>query len=244
MEEMKRPGGGLASRPLHFFWVVDCSGSMSGLKIGTVNNAIRETLPDMRDSANDNPNAQLLIRALKFSDTASWVSPDAVDVENFAWNDLSADGGMTNIGEAFELLAGQLSIPPMSTRALPPVIVILSDGQATDDYKKSLNKLLSLPWGKKSVRIAIAIGSDADQDMLRKFTGNDELVIFVDNATKLVKAIKWASTVAASVSAPSSQAKVSNTETNTSPVISGFLPPPPTIGDEENDSDIDADVVW
>lgn len=40
-EALKRPGGELASRPLHFFWVVDCSGSMYGEKIGTVNHAIQ-----------------------------------------------------------------------------------------------------------------------------------------------------------------------------------------------------------
>ena len=26
----KRPGGELATRPLHFIWIADCSGSMSG----------------------------------------------------------------------------------------------------------------------------------------------------------------------------------------------------------------------
>ena len=29
MAGLQRPGGELASRPIHFFWVVDCSGSMS-----------------------------------------------------------------------------------------------------------------------------------------------------------------------------------------------------------------------
>ena len=43
-EALKRPGGELASRPLHFFWVVDCSGSMYGEKIGTVNHAIQSTV--------------------------------------------------------------------------------------------------------------------------------------------------------------------------------------------------------
>lgn len=43
-EALKRPGGELASRPLHFFWVVDCSGSMYGEKIGTVNHAIQSKL--------------------------------------------------------------------------------------------------------------------------------------------------------------------------------------------------------
>ena len=38
MEVLQRPGGELATRPIHFFWVVDCSGSMYGEKIGIVNN--------------------------------------------------------------------------------------------------------------------------------------------------------------------------------------------------------------
>ena len=57
--EIKRPGGELASRPLHFFWMVDCSGSMYGEKIGAVNHAIQSTIPEMADAASDNPNAQL-----------------------------------------------------------------------------------------------------------------------------------------------------------------------------------------
>ena len=50
---LRRPGGELASRPLHFFWVVDCSGSMFGEKIGTLNHAIQETVPEMVEAAND-----------------------------------------------------------------------------------------------------------------------------------------------------------------------------------------------
>ena len=67
MANLKRPGGELASRPLHFIWVVDCSGSMFGEKIGTVNHAIQSTIPEMAEAAKDNPNAQLLVRTLKFS---------------------------------------------------------------------------------------------------------------------------------------------------------------------------------
>ncbi|MDW8300804.1 MAG: tellurium resistance protein, partial [Anaerolineae bacterium] len=36
-----RPGGALANRPLHFFWVVDCSGSMAGDKIQSLNTAAK-----------------------------------------------------------------------------------------------------------------------------------------------------------------------------------------------------------
>lgn len=205
-EPLKRPGGELASRPLHFFWLVDCSGSMYGEKIGTVNHAIQSTIPEMADAAKDNPNAQLMVRTLKFSTGASWVTPNPVNIEDFAWNDLDA-GGVTDLGKAFELLAGQLTIPPMTDRALPPVIVLLSDGQPTDNYKKGLDQLLHLPWGKKAVRIAISIGQDADDDILQEFTGNRELVLQANNPQALVKMIKWASTAASLVSAPASRPK-------------------------------------
>ena len=160
----------------------------------------------MVDAAKDNPNAQLLVRTLKFSTGASWVTPNPVNIEDFAWDDLDA-GGVTDLGKAFEMLAAQLTIPPMTDRALPPVIVLLSDGQPTDDYKKSLDKLLQLPWGKKAVRIAISIGQDADDDILQQFTGNRELVLQANNPQALVKMIKWASTAASLVSAPASKVR-------------------------------------
>lgn len=203
MAEMKRPGGELASRPLHFFWIVDCSGSMYGEKIGTVNHAIQSTIPDMVSAAENNPNAQLMIRTLKFSTGASWVTSTPVNVEDFAWDDLEADG-VTDLGKAFELLSAQLTIPPMSDRALPPVLVLLSDGQPTDDYKKALEDLKKLPWGKKAVKIAISIGQDADDGVLEEFTGNKELVLQANNAAVLTKMIKWASTAASLVSSPAS----------------------------------------
>ena len=205
--EIKMPGGEMAKRPLNFFWVVDCSGSMSvDRKIEQLNYAIQSTIPDMRQAAADNTNAQLLVQALQFNTGAQWMTTKPIKIEDYTWTDLNASGG-TSLGKAFNLLAGQLTIPPMSDRALPPVIVLLSDGQPTDSYKEALNKLLELPWGKKSVRIAIAIGKDANRKILEEFTGNPELVLDANNPQQLVAMIKWASTVAKQVSQPASRRK-------------------------------------
>jgi uncharacterized protein YegL len=172
---------------------------MSGEKIGIVNNTIQSVLPDMVDEAADNPNAQLYIRTLKFATGASWLTADPVKVEAYAWEDLTA-GGVTDLGKAFELLAAQLDVRQMGERALPPVIVLLTDGQPTDDYKKSLQKFQKLPWAKKAVKIAISIGQDADDDVLLEFTGNRELILQANNANMLAKMIKWASTAVSAVS--------------------------------------------
>ena len=246
-EVVARPGGELASRPLHFFWVVDCSGSMYGEKIGTVNNAIQSVLPEMRDVAADNPNAQLLIRALQFSTGASWVTDSPVKVEDYAWEDLEASG-VTDLGKAFDLLSAQLSVDEMGERALPPVIVLLSDGQPTDDYKKSLTKFQKLPWVKKAVKIAISIGQDADDDVLREFTGNMELVLQANNAKDLASMIKWASTAISAVSAGASNSPQSDGSDNSEEGADSGRSSSgngPLILDMDNIPDpTDADDVW
>jgi len=204
---MRRPGGELATRPLHFIWIADCSGSMSqDGKIQALNTAIREAIPHMQKVADENPNAQVWVRAIKFSNGAQWHISQPTPVADFRWTDLEAEG-VTDMGKAFSMVAEQLKIPPMTDRALPPVLVLISDGQPTDDYQKGLQELLDQPWGKKAVRIAIAIGADADLDVLQKFIGNPEITpLQANNPEALVKYIRWVSTVVLkSASAPASQ---------------------------------------
>ena len=55
------------------------------------------------------------------------------------------------------------------------MLVLISDGQPTDDFTSGLQALMNEPWGRKAVRIAIAIGEDADQEVLKKFIANPEL---------------------------------------------------------------------
>ena len=206
MTEIMRPGGALGNRPLHFFWIVDCSGSMIEDRIAAVNHAITTVLPSMREAAEEEADAQVLIHILKFSDSAAWITPAPVPLESFEWTNMDADqGALTSMGKAFELLAGQLTIPPMTERALPPVLVLLSDGQSTDDYKPPLEKLLNLPWGMKAVRVAIAIGMGADVGVLQEFSGNGELVLQANSPEELVKMIRWTSTIIKPVSNPPSR---------------------------------------
>lgn len=425
MVARKRPGGEIARRPLHFIWIADCSGSMSvDGKIQALNTAIREAIPHMRRVAEDNPYADVLVRAVKFSHGAGWHVAQPTNVNRMEWRDLAADplqqsglkadivfmvdtsgsmsdeieavkssclsfagriaekgatvrlglvgfdigghqgraeqsykvydlstytigvwplasasqfkqdvrslelclfggggcyladrdttdifphvarvfgatenrkilvvisdeigdtGGLeaivsclknasiqahvlgvsrrngahqlladrtggqfwdikkckgshdfsglletvaaaiakeismklsdgttsagTDLGSALRMVGQELRIPPMSERALPPVLVLVSDGRPTDDYEAGLKALWEQPWGKKAVRIAIGIGRDADRPVLQKFIGNPEFKpLQADNPAALVEYIKWASTaVVKSASAPVSQ---------------------------------------
>lgn len=228
----KLPGGPIAARPLHFIFLADCSSSMAGDKIAALNHAIREAIPHMREVARGNPNASVLVRAIAFSSGAQWHVSQATPVDAFEWKDLSAHG-MTAMGQALQLAGEALKTPPMPERALPPVLVLVSDGAPTDDFARGLSALMSEPWGKKAVRLAIAIGEDADESRLQEFIGHVELqVLRAGNAQDLVKFIRWASTaVLQAASAPASQTRVSPAGVNVP------LPPPPATS-------VDANDVW
>ncbi len=235
----RRPGGELATRPLHFIWIADCSGSMkTDGKIQALNVAIREAIPHMQKVAAENPNAQVLVRALKFSSGAQWHISQPTPVEDFKWEDLKADG-VTDMGKALSMVAEQLKIPPMTDRALPPVLVLISDGQPTDSFEKGLAELMDQPWGKKAVRIAIAIGSDADYDVLQKFIGHVEIKpLQANNPESLVNYIKWVSTaVLKSASSPASQAA------GVVPATNVPVPAVPTVAPGDA-GPVSADDVW
>lgn len=233
------PGGPMARRPLHFIWIADCSGSMSGSKIQSLNNAIREALPAMRDVAAENPNAEVLVRAAKFSSGASWHAAKPMSVDQFQWKDLDTSGG-TDMGKAMQLVAKELDPAIMPRRALPPVLVLISDGHPTDAYVTGLRALMDQPWGKKAVRIAIAIGADADKEVLRRFIGHPELEpLQANNAEDLVNFIRWASTaVLKSASSPASQASHAGQ--------GGNVPIPPQPGPSAGGTGVigDANDVW
>lgn len=191
----ERPGSVLAQRPLHFFLLADCSGSMAADgKMSALNSAVREALPHLVDVADSNPHGRMLVRAVAFATGARWHISDPTPVDQLSWTDLSA-GGYTDLGSALDLLRTALQVPPMEERALPPAIVLVSDGMPTDEYQPALNRLLDEPWGARSVRVAVGIGRDADHDMLVRFMGDSEAEpVRASNPEQLVSAIRWATT--------------------------------------------------
>ena len=80
-----------------------------------------------------------------------------------------------------------LSSPSLS---FAPVIFLLSDGSPNDDWKKGLDTLKQNKWFQHGLKIALGIGSKVNMDVLRAFTGNDELAVQAKNADQLRELIK------------------------------------------------------
>ena len=189
-------GGPMARRQLHFIWILDLSGSMrADGKIQALNVAISEALPSLRAAAQGNMSADVLVRVATFSTGARWHHPEPTPVGEFRWEPVTA-GGFTDMGAALTLVAEGLHVPPMPERGLAPVLVLVSDGQPTDNFDDGLRQLLDTTWGSRAIRLAIAIGHDADQAVLQTFIGHDsgQRPVLANNPDGIIAAIRWAST--------------------------------------------------
>jgi len=193
----KRPGGTIARRELHVIWLLDTSGSMNAEgKIQSLNVAIHETIPHLKAAAQANPNVDVLVRAITFSNGASWHIEKPVSVFDLRWQDVVA-GGHTDLGLALKLVASALEVPPMPERAVSPALILVTDGFHTNeqDFEEGMSALMASRWGRPAVRKAIAIGRDVDLAALKRFQGDDTEPLRVQDANTLIQAIRWTSRV-------------------------------------------------
>ncbi len=201
-------------RTMILFFVVDTSGSMQGSKIGTVNAAIEEIIPELKDISETNADAQIKIATLTFSRGAKWIVSEPVNVERFRWDYLVAEG-VTDLGAACKELNEKLSKNQFmsdATGSFAPAIFLLSDGEPTDNYKEELEKLKQNNWFKKAIKVAIAIGEEANKLVLSDFTGSDESVVTVYNTATLKKWVQFVSVRASKVGSKNSKISTTTAE--------------------------------
>ena len=226
----------IARKTMVLFFLVDTSGSMYGEKMGALNDAIRETVPDLKDLSQSNPDAAIKIAVMQFDTNVRWLYPQPIDSEQFRWNDLQA-GGLTELGAALLELNGKLSKTQFMQEAAgsyAPVLILLSDGGPTDDFDSALEVIKKNAWFKHAIKIAIAIGNDADKNVLTQFTGNSESVIEVHNKSALKAIIRFVSVTSSQVNSKSSSVEDASKQDKVNEKIKEYV-------DTENIEDVELD---
>ncbi len=181
----------IAKKSMVLFFLIDCSGSMGGSKIGTVNSVMEELIPEIKGIGG--ADADIKIAVLKFSGGSEWMYDEPVSADKFQWKPLDAEN-VTDLGSAFSSLAAKLSrneFMASPSLSFAPVIILMSDGYPTDNFEKGLAELSSNKWYAAGIKAAVAIGDDADKDILARFTGNPDSVVTAHNGEALAKLIKF-----------------------------------------------------
>lgn len=178
-------------RPLPVIVAVDRSGSMSSDgKIDALNIAFREFINSIKD--NDTAvDIQVALYSFGGSEAICELPLTSIDkVDPSAFNFQAQ--GRTPMGQTFALIKEMIedrNIVP--SRSYKPTIVLLTDGVPTDEYSISLAALVGEGRSSKAFRIAMAIGDDADKDMLGKFVSSPELLVAGDSARDIKKFFRF-----------------------------------------------------
>ena len=179
----RMPGGGISRRPLQVVIIADCSGSMTGEKIQALNFAIAQMIQHLASWEEDQERAQVMVRAIAFSDQPRWHVKEPLPVTQVRWEPLAVvPQGRTNMGPAFRMAASVLGKESMPRRAFAPALLLITDGMPTDeqeDFNAGLNELMAQRAGREALRMAVAIGKDAKSEALTRFIDDPRIPILV-----------------------------------------------------------------
>ena len=172
-----------AAKPLPVVLLLDVSWSMSGDKINNLNEAVREMLETF--ASEEKMETEIRVSIITFGSEVREQVP-YTKASQLQWRALEA-GGMTPMGEALIMAKKMIedkNITP--SRAYRPTVVLVSDGEPNDDWKKPLEDFISQGRSSKCDRMAMAIGKDANEEVLKRFIrGTSHDLFYAENAQQL-----------------------------------------------------------
>lgn len=166
------------ARPLPIIVLADTSGSMSvDGKIEALNKGLKDMVQSF--AAESRLRAEIQISVITFGGSQASVSLPLTPAHQLTgFTPLTADG-MTPLGGALTLLCDMIDDKDcIPSRAYRPVIVLVSDGYPNDKWEGAFQQLVTGERSSKATRFAMAIGADADEDMLSDFANDPEAPLF------------------------------------------------------------------
>ena len=153
-------------KPLPVVLLLDVSSSMHGEKIEELNEAVKNMIDAF--AKEEKMETQILVSVITFGAEVRLHLP-YTKASQVQWEGLQA-GGMTPMGTALKMAKAMIEDKETTpSRAYRPTVVLVSDGQPNDSWEEPLEKFISDGRSRKCDRMAMAIGSDADEEVLNRF---------------------------------------------------------------------------
>jgi len=165
-------------RPLPVIVLADASGSMSeNGKIEALNHALADMVKTFASEAR--VRAEIQVGLITFGGSQAELFVPLAPAHQIHSMAAIPAAGATPLGQALALATRLLEdhdrIP---SRAYRPVLVLVSDGLPTDEWEPALAALEKSERASKATRMAMAIGDDADEQVLSRFANDREAPVF------------------------------------------------------------------
>ncbi|MEY1273641.1 vWA domain-containing protein [Proteus mirabilis] len=172
-----------AAKPLPVVLLLDVSSSMSGDKIENLNKAVEDMLDTFAQE--EKMETEILVSVITFGNQVELQVP-YTKASQVQWQGLQANG-MTPMGTALKMAKAMIEDKETTpSRAYRPTIVLVSDGQPNDSWEKPLEDFISEGRSSKCDRMAMAIGRDADETVMKRFIeGTPHDLFYAENAGQL-----------------------------------------------------------
>jgi phage/colicin/tellurite resistance cluster terY protein len=171
--------------------LLDTSSSMrTDNKIGTLNDAVKGMLDSFKKAETAETFIKLAI--ITFGDCGTKLHTrlsEVSKIEDFI--ELSASGN-TPMGAALKMAKEMIEDKEIfKGRDYRPAIILISDGEPNDSWQTPMDDFISTGRSSKCDRMAMAIGEDANQDILNKFIkGTENSLFYAENADKIIENFK------------------------------------------------------
>lgn len=151
---------------IHLFFLLDNSGSMSGASIQTLNEAMVNTMSELKAEA-DRKEVTAMMHILSFNSSIRWLcntsAEEGLPVENINWADISANGG-TNTASAIRSILPGLSRRLLGHHAYRPIIVLITDGYS-DNRAETQQAIQELLARQKTINVAVGVSGYNDVEL-------------------------------------------------------------------------------
>lgn len=174
-------------RPLPVILLADISGSMSeDGKIDALNDAVNEMIRSFAEEE-DNARTEIQVAVITFGGEGGKLHKPLQSASDIQWEPMAARG-RTPLGAAINLATDMLEDrEQIPSRAYRAALILVSDGLPNDEWRGPLERLLNSERGSKADRFAMAIGDDADHNMLIEFLASPEAQVFQAHEARQIR---------------------------------------------------------
>lgn len=182
------------AKPLPVVLLLDTSSSMNAggeqSKIAELDSAVRDMIKDFAHE--EQLETEIQVSVITFGYNGVQLALPYTNASKVEMKKLEAQGN-TPMGTALRMAKDMIEDKETTpSRAYRPLVILCSDGAPNDDWEGSMDNFIKDGRSSKCDRMAMAIGSDANEAVLKRFIeGTENPLFYAKDASSMHKFFKF-----------------------------------------------------